>query len=314
MGMIVRLRAMIFSFQLQRVWMRPIGKYWCHIGRCRIIMNTKTDSSNMIRRIALSLFIVIVCLVLQSHITEPAKRHWHGKKAAVVLTYDDALEVHLDHAIPALDSLGLKATFYLSADFPGCKNRIQDWRRAARNGHELGNHTLFHPCDGSKPGRSFVSPQNDLSRYTTDRIVREVEMSNVFLEALDGKKERTFAYTCGDTETAEGSFIEAIKGQFVSLRGVRSRINKLETLDLTNVDCFAADTSNEDQLVAWAKKAKEEQGLLVILFHGVGGGHALNVNLEKHNRFLKYLKDHKDDYWITTMLEASKYCLQELKK
>src|SRR6478735_2318792 len=131
---------------------------------------------------------------------------WHGKRAAVVLTYDDALDVQLDNAIPALDSLGFKGSFYLSAYFPGSKNRIKDWNKAAANGHELANHTLFHPCDASKPGRSWVSPQNDLHKYTTDQIVKEIEMTNIFLESLDGKKERTFAYTCGDTETGEGSF------------------------------------------------------------------------------------------------------------
>src|SRR5262245_11750473 len=97
-----------------------------------------------------------------------APKLWQGKKAAIVLTYDDALDVHLDKAIPALDSLGFKGAFYLSAAFPGSKNRISDWKKAAMKGHELGNHTLFHPCDGSKPGRSWVSPQNDLSKYTTD--------------------------------------------------------------------------------------------------------------------------------------------------
>src|SRR5258705_408517 len=40
---------------------------------------------------------------------------WQGKKCAVVLTYDDAVNQHLDNAIPALDSLGLKATFYINA-------------------------------------------------------------------------------------------------------------------------------------------------------------------------------------------------------
>jgi len=243
-----------------------------------------------------------------------ADKLWHGKKAAVVLTYDDALDVHLDHAIPALDSLGFKGSFYLSAYFPGSKNRIQDWRKAAANGHELANHTLFHPCDASKPGRSWVTPQNDLSKYTTDRIVKEIEMTNIFLESLDGKKERTFAYTCGDTETGEGSFIDKIKSQFVSMRGVQSRINKLETLDLTNLDCVAVDNSNAYQLVPWAEKAKEEHGLMVVLFHGVGGGHSINTDRKKHNDFLKYLKSHPDDFWVTTLLEASKHCIQQSKK
>ena len=113
---------------------------------------------------------------------EVINKLWHGKKAAVVLTYDDALDVHLDNVVPALDSLGFKGSFYLSANFPGSKNRIKDWRTAAGNGHELGNHTLFHPCDASKPGRSWVSPQNDLGKYTTNQLVREIEMTNVFLE------------------------------------------------------------------------------------------------------------------------------------
>ena len=32
---------------------------------------------------------------------------WQGKKCAVALTYDDALNVQLDNVIPLLDSLGL---------------------------------------------------------------------------------------------------------------------------------------------------------------------------------------------------------------
>ncbi|HPH46705.1 MAG TPA: chitooligosaccharide deacetylase, partial [Chryseolinea sp.] len=145
-------------------------------------------------------------------------------------------------------------------------------------------------------------------------IVKEVEMTNTFLESLDGKKERTFAYTCGDTETGEGSFIEAIKSQFISMRGVRGELNKLETMDLKNIDCYVVDDSNADQLMLWAEKAKKENALLVILFHGVGGGHAINVDLKIHNGFLKYLKAHESDYWVTTMLEASKHSIEQLKK
>lgn len=239
------------------------------------------------------------------------KRWWHGKKAAVVLTYDDALDVHLDNVIPALDSLGLKGTFYLSAAFPGSKNRINDWRRAARSGHELGNHTLFHPCDATKPGRSWVSPGNDLGKYTTESIVREIEMTNIFLESIDGKKERTFAYTCGDTDTGEGSFVDAIRNQFISMRGVKGELNKPGALNLANLNCYVVDDSNADQLITWAEKAKEENAFLVVLFHGVGGGHSINVDLQKHNAFLSYLKEHAPEFWVTTLLDASKYSVQQ---
>lgn len=239
---------------------------------------------------------------------------WHGKKAAVVLTYDDALDVHLDNVIPVLDSLGFKGSFYLSAAFPGSKNRIDDWKRVAEHGHELGNHTLFHPCDGSKPGRSWVSPQNDLSKYTTEEIVREIEMTNIFLESLDGKKTRTFAYPCGDMRTGEGSFVDAIHKQFVAMRGVSPRLNAIETIDLTNLNCYAVDDTNADQLISWAEKAREENAMLILLFHGVGGGHNLNVDLKKHNVFLSYLKDHQKDYWVPTLLDAAKHCMAQMEK
>jgi len=135
---------------------------------------------------------------------------WRGKKAAVVLTYDDALNVHLDNAIPLLDSLGLKGTFYLTAFAPASKNRIGDWRKVAANGHELGNHTLFHPCIGGK-GREWVNSENDMNNYSLVRMVNEIRMTNVFLQALDGKTTRTFAFTCGDMKIGDSSFIYAMK-------------------------------------------------------------------------------------------------------
>jgi peptidoglycan/xylan/chitin deacetylase (PgdA/CDA1 family) len=56
---------------------------------------------------------------------------WHGKKCAVVLTYDDGLNVHLTNVIPALDSVGLKGTFYISNYFNGLQSQIPKWRKAA---------------------------------------------------------------------------------------------------------------------------------------------------------------------------------------
>ncbi len=46
--------------------------------------------------------------------TAQSNQPWKGKKCAVVLTYDDGLDVDITNALPALDSLGLKATFYVA--------------------------------------------------------------------------------------------------------------------------------------------------------------------------------------------------------
>src|SRR5260370_38355880 len=81
---------------------------------------------------------------------------WNHKQCAVVLTYDDAIDADLDNVLPALDSLKLKGTFYIIGSSPVVTRRMKEWRKAAAHGHELGNHSLYHPCDGSLPGRGLV--------------------------------------------------------------------------------------------------------------------------------------------------------------
>ncbi|MFV5683936.1 polysaccharide deacetylase family protein [Flavobacterium sp. GB2R13] len=50
--------------------------------------------------------------------------NWNGKKCAVVLTYDDALNIHLDKVIPILNSFNFKATFHLITSSPVVTARI----------------------------------------------------------------------------------------------------------------------------------------------------------------------------------------------
>jgi sialate O-acetylesterase len=231
---------------------------------------------------------------------------WLGKKCAVVLTYDDAINEHLDNAIPVLDSLGLKATFYITAFSASMQTRLNDWKKLAGKGYELGNHTLYHPCIGGK-GREWVKPEYDLSKYSVQRMVDETRMTNVFLQALDGKAKRTFAFTCGDMKIGDSSFINAMKNDFAAARAVRNQMHKINEIDLYNVDCYMVNGETGTQLIEWAKKAMETNSLLVILFHGVGGGNALNVSLPAHREFLQYLKKNNKDIWIAPMLEVAEY-------
>lgn len=229
---------------------------------------------------------------------------WQQKKCAVVLTYDDAIPQHLDNAFPVLDSLQLKATFYLTAY--AVKDRIQNWKQVAARGHELGNHTLFHPCIGGK-GREWLNPDYDMNAYTITRLMDEIKMTNVFLEALDGKKKRTFAYTCGDITVRDSSFVHLLKNDFVAARGVRNQMHRINEVDLYNTDCYVVNGESAAQMQEWVKQAIETRSLLVILFHGVGGGNGLNVALPEHSKFLHFLKENEKDIWIAPMMEVAEY-------
>ncbi len=231
---------------------------------------------------------------------------WQGKKCAVVLTYDDAYNQHLDNAVPVLDSLGLKATFYITAFSNSVQTRMNDWKKLALTGHELGNHTLFHPCIGGK-GREWVKPEYDLSNYTVQRMLDETRMTNVFLQSLDGKTKRTFAFTCGDMKIGDSSFIIPMKKDFVAARAVRNQMHKIGEVDLYNVDCYMVNGESAEKMITWVQQAMTTNSLLVILFHGVGGGNSLDVSPEEHRKFLVYLKQNEKDIMIAPMLDVAQH-------
>src|SRR5687767_5222344 len=158
---------------------------------------------------------------------------WKGKKCVVSLTYDDALNINLDKVIPALDSVKLKGTFYLIASSKAFTNRLKEWKVAASHGHEIANHSLFHPC-ASGPGRNFVISEYDLKTYSLKRINDEMRMANAVFEALDGKKKRTYAYPCGDTKINDSSYIDPSKTEFVAARGVKSEMLPIDKIDVYN--------------------------------------------------------------------------------
>ena len=255
---------------------------------------------NIIAAVIISLFSTVIFAQEQS-------RNWNGKKCAVVLTYDDALNIHLDKVIPMLNSYQFKGTFYLIGSSPVVSQRIEEWRTAAKQGHELGNHTLNHPCNGNLPGREFVTSETDLSKYTVARAVKETQITNTLLKAIDGKDERTFAYPCGDLTIKDTLYYNFLKNDFVAARGVSPGYLNKKEVDFSNVNSFFENGSTAEQMIAQVEEAEKRGSFIVFLFHGVGGEHPLNIDLEEHRKLLEYLKKRKKDIWVATMVDVAKY-------
>jgi Predicted xylanase/chitin deacetylase len=232
---------------------------------------------------------------------------WHGKKCAVVLTYDDAIDVDLDNAIPALDSVGLKGTFYIIGQSPVVAKRMNEWRAAAQRGHELGNHTLTHPCDATLAGRSWLTPDDDLSRFSVKRAQNEIRITSTLLQAIDGKTERSFAYPCGDRTIGGVDFYKPLEKEFTGARGVIPGLQHSSEVDLNDIRCYGINGQSGDYMTDLVKQALESHTLLVFLFHGVGGGHNINVSLEAHRKLLHFLKAHESEIWIVPMVDVAKY-------
>jgi hypothetical protein len=81
-----------------------------------------------------------------------------------------------------------------------------------------------------------------------------------------------------------------------------STINKV---NLSDVDCYVVNHHTAEQMIAWVNEAVKTNSLLVVLFHGVGGGNGLDVEIAEHRKFLLYLKANQKDLWVAPMAEVA---------
>ena len=239
--------------------------------------------------------------------TKPQFQWPDGARAAVNLAYDDALDSQLDQAIPALNRYGFKGSFYLTLASDTVRLRLDDWRAAAADGHELGNHTLFHPCSASLPDREWVEPHNDLDRIGVDELRDRILLANSMLHAIDGQAERTFTAPCGDLEAAGVPYLEAIRPEFIAIKAYQGGVTPdMEKLDPWSVGVTAPVGLSGEQLIGIVKEAAEKGTMANLTFHGIGDDH-LSVSGEAHEELLRFLDQNRDIYWVETFINIMKY-------
>ena len=233
---------------------------------------------------------------------QPSMTWPDGKQAAIVLTYDDALRSHLDVALPQLDAAAFKGTFFLSGTLP--QDDVERWRKAAAAGHELGNHSVFHPCARG----TFEMPEQYTSeRYSVKTMLSEIRVMNTLLHAIDGRAEHTFATPCGQTVVGGEDYMAALRSsglvKYVRAAGPTTGDGR-DPFSVPSM--FFPDTVTGAELIAFVEAATKRGGLGVMGFHGVGGDY-LTVSAEAHQLLVQYLKAHQDAIWVTTFRQAMDY-------
>jgi peptidoglycan/xylan/chitin deacetylase (PgdA/CDA1 family) len=235
--------------------------------------------------------------------------HWpHGVRAAVSLSYDDALDSQLDNAIPALDRAGLKGSFYLQLSNRSVVVRMQEWRAAAARGHELGNHSLFHQCSARVPGHDFVQPPRNLDTTTVAQMRDQIELGNAMLTALDGRKERTYTVPCGDHVAADGDYLPAVAASFAGIKAGEGDgvIDSMATFDPRAVPVLAPVGLSGRELIAIVERAGARGTMVNFTFHGINGDY-LNTSNSAHQELLAFLAAHRDQYWTDTFVNIVRY-------
>jgi peptidoglycan/xylan/chitin deacetylase (PgdA/CDA1 family) len=227
-----------------------------------------------------------------------------GHRAAVTLTYDDALRSQLDHAAPALADHHLRATFFLT-DI--ARAEADRWTAVLRRGHELAAHTMRHPCDGSE---TWVKNGFSLQDYDMRRMEAELRENIALLQELGAKTgPYTFAYPCGSTwiGASYDSYAPLVRRYFAAARGTASTFVDPTREAFDNAPSVSGEKSGEE-LVRMVKAAEQDGAWLIFMFHGVGGDF-LSVDLDAHEVLLAYLEQHRSTIWTDTFLRVSSYVM-----
>lgn len=231
-----------------------------------------------------------------------------GARAAVSLTYDDGLDSQIAHAAPALDAAGLKGTFFLTRE--NMEARTADWQAVAKLGHEMGNHSVTHPCD-LRRCKSAVFRQD------------EIEPMETFLdENFGADRFRSYAYPCGWVGMGEGSLRERIARYQVALKGEVTAARTVSGLsndplrvaaDPFMLHAFEPtyDVDDPRQAFRYVRRTMASGGWAILVFHDVLPAHRGegDTSVAAHEIILRWLT--KAPVWCAPLGEVFQYCAIE---
>jgi peptidoglycan-N-acetylglucosamine deacetylase len=235
-----------------------------------------------------------------------------GKKMALSLTFDDARLSQPDKGITLLDKYGVKATFYVS---PGSMlQRADEWRRAVNNGHEIGNHSVLHPCSGN----FLWSRSRALEDYTLERMKTELDSANRLIKETLGVDAVSFAYPCGQTFIGRGlntqSYVPLIALMFESGRGwLNEAPNDPTYCDFAQLNATELDGKSFEQVLKLIETAKAAGSWLIL------AGHEMNVEgnqtsqLKTIEAICKYATDPSNGIWIDNVHNVASYLKRKRK-
>ena len=237
--------------------------------------------------------------------TAPAFRWPEGVRAAVSLSFDDARESQLTVGVPVFERYRTAVTFYLTGREIG--DRGPEWRRAAETGHELGNHTMVHPCTGN-----FAwARDRALEEYTLERMRAELVEANGAIERATGVRPTTFAYTCGQAFVGRGagtaSMVPLVSELFLAGRGwLGETSNDPSFVDLAQLLGYPMDDVEFADLKPVVDEAIAGGRWLVLAGHDIGeapGPQVTRVSMLRD--LLAYLGAPQRQVWVDTVARVA---------
>ena len=230
---------------------------------------------------------------------QPTFRWPDGKRAALSLTFDDARASQVDRGMAILDAHGVKATFYVSIG--GAEQRLDGWKAALANGHEIGNHSLSHMCSGN-----FGFARKCLEDCTLEEMEADLLGGSDAIERLLGIRPATFAYPCGQTFVGRGegtkSYVPLVARQFLAGRNAFDETHNAPGFcDLAHLFGVDGDDHGFQWLKAYVDRAVTQGGWLIFLGHEIREAGRQVTHADALDALCRYATDPANGIWIDTV-------------
>jgi len=233
-----------------------------------------------------------------------------GRLGAVSLTFDDGVSSQLRVAVPALNEGELHATFYLTPQGEDWAARLAPWIEVANAGHEIGNHSLTHPCTRGFRDRLDVPclERMTLADIETDILEAERRLHSVIPQ--DGR--RSFCYPCYFSYVGEGaarqSYVPVIAHHFVAGRSKGERANHPLTSDLHDLSSWPVERMSGAELVGLAERAAAVGRWTILTFHGINEGHLAVADVDLRE-LVDHLRRHRERIWTAPVATVAQHII-----
>lgn len=278
-------------------------------------MRNRVLGTNILATVATVLLIVGTAIgrpVPNADSTNPAKRfRWpNGRHAAVSLSFDDARVSQIDTGLALLKRQLVKVTFFVQAE--QVRKRLDGWKKAVADGHEIGNHSNTHPCTANY---SF-SRLNALEDYTLEMMAAQLDAANAEVQDLLGVKPRTFAYPCGQKFVGRGrdvrSYVPLVAERFLVGRGyLDESANDPQVCDLAQAMGTSFDDMEFEQMRNQVEQAANEGRWVIFVGHEIGKRGYQVTDTAALEALCEYLKDPAHGIWLGTVAEIAEYIRQQ---
>jgi len=254
----------------------------------------------------------LLTLSAQAQPADPAFSWPDGYQMALSLTFDDARPSQPNGGADLLNQYGAKATFYVVPS--SVEPHLDKWKSIVEAGHEIGNHSINHPCTGN----FSWSKDYPLEEYSIEQMEEELMEANRQIEALLSVTPTSYAYPCGETTIGRGhnarSVLPLIARHFQTGRGwLDETANDPTYFDRAHLRGIPMDGKDFDEILEIINQAKSQGYWLVLAGHEIAEEGSLTTRVSMLHELLPYLRDSALEIWVAPVGEIATYIEEQVR-